>query len=128
VVMEHAMNMLTAAEQALAAIPVSPPGKELPQGARAFEWEELEGASAKTCADRTTASRQDVIELRIELGRTQVCREELANLRLGAVVPLDGAVCEPVCIYAGGHLVARGEVLALDGKFAVRVLEVTSAY
>jgi flagellar motor switch protein FliN len=127
-VMEHAMNMLTAAEQALAAVPLPPAVRELPQGARAVQWEELEGTSAKTCAERPTASRQDTLDLRIELGRTHVCRDELASLRPGAIVPLDSAAGEPVNIYAGGHLVARGEVLALDGKLAVRVMEVTSAY
>ena len=49
-VTEHAMNMLTAAEQALASIPLPPATGKLPCGARTVQWEELDGSPAKTRA------------------------------------------------------------------------------
>ena len=67
------------------------------------------------------------LELRIELGRTHVGRDEVEKLRTGSVVPLDNAAGDPVAIYAAGRLIARGEALVIDGKFGVRVVEVISA-
>ena len=68
----------------------------------------------------------ETLDLRIELGRTQIRRDEALKLRTGAVIPLDGAANEPVSLLAGGRLVARGELLVLDGKLGVRVVEVVS--
>ena len=69
----------------------------------------------------------NVLELRIELGRTHVGRDEVETLRSGSVVPLDNLACDPVAIYASGRLIARGKALVLDGKFAIRVTEVISS-
>ena len=125
-VTEHAMNMLTAAEQALASIPLPPVTGKLPCGARTMQWEELDGSPAKTRAAGPKASGDSVLELRIELGRTHVCRDEVEKLRTGSLVPLDNLACDPVAIYASGQLIARGEAIVLDGKFGVRVTEVIS--
>ena len=68
----------------------------------------------------------ETLDLRIELGRTYVCRDEVQKLRAGAVVPLDNAAGDLVDLYAGGQLIARGEVLTLDGNLGVRVVELIS--
>ena len=126
-VAEHAMNMLTAAEQALASIPLPPVTNKLPSGARSLQWEELDGSPAKTRAGGPKPSGDQAVELRIELGRTHVCRDEVEKLRTGSVVPLDNAASDPVAVYASGRLIAWGEALVLDGTFAIRVTEVISA-
>jgi flagellar motor switch protein FliN/FliY len=64
--------------------------------------------------------------LRIELGCTQMDRQEAVKLRAGSVVPLDNSVAGPVDIYADGRLIGRGDVLAVDGKFGVRIVELTN--
>ena len=125
-VAEHAMNMLTAAEQALASIPLPPATGKLPSGARTMQWEELDGSPAKTRAGGPKVLGQSAIELRIELGRTHVGREEAQKLRTGSVVPLDSLASDAVAVYASGRLIARGEAIVLDGKFGVRVTEVIS--
>jgi flagellar motor switch protein FliN len=123
---EHAMDMLTAAEQALASIPLPPVAGELPKGARPVHWTELDGAPATTHVRGPTLQRDESLALRIELGRTQIDRDEARTLRTGAVLPLDGAAADPVNLYANGLLIARGEVLAIDGALGVRVVEVIS--
>ena len=50
--------------------------------------------------------------------------EELLQLRAGSVVSLDKAAGEPIDILANGRLVARGEVIVVEGKFGVRLCEV----
>jgi flagellar motor switch protein FliN len=63
------------------------------------------------------------LELKIELGRTQMYLEEVLALRKGSVVPLDKLAGDPVDVYVNGRLIARGEVLVLNDNFCVRVAE-----
>lgn len=66
------------------------------------------------------------LDLRIELGRTELLIEEVLQLKEGAVVPLDKLAGDPVDILANGRLIARGEVLVLNDNFCVRVAEILS--
>lgn len=63
------------------------------------------------------------LDLKIELGRTEMFLEEILRLRKGSVVPLDKQAGDPVDVYVNGRLVARGEVLVLNDNFCVRVAE-----
>ena len=67
------------------------------------------------------------MDLRIELGRTQMRLEEVLRLRKGSVVALDKLAGDPVDIYANGRLIARGEVLVMNDNFCVRVTELVGA-
>jgi flagellar motor switch protein FliN/FliY len=84
-------------------------------------------------ADRTAGdgvglnALQDVeLDLRIELGRTELLIEEVLQLKSGSVVPLDKLAGDPVDILVNGRLVARGEVLVLNDNFCVRVAEIVA--
>ncbi|MBI3838927.1 MAG: flagellar motor switch protein FliN, partial [Planctomycetia bacterium] len=59
-------------------------------------------------------------------GRTQMYLEDVLKLRNGSVVPLDRLAGDPVDVLVNGRLIARGEVLVLNGNFCVRVTELTS--
>lgn len=67
------------------------------------------------------------LDVTLELGRAEVTIEELMQLREGSVVPLDKAENDPIDILANGRLVARGEVIVVDGKFGVRICEVIAS-
>jgi flagellar motor switch protein FliN/FliY len=72
-------------------------------------------------------SLQDVeLDVRIELGRTELLIDEVLRLKEGSVVPLDKLAGDPVDILVNGRLVARGEVLVLNDNFCVRVAEILS--
>lgn len=62
-------------------------------------------------------------DLRIELGRTRLPRRQAEALKNGALLALDTLAGEPVAVLADGRLIARGELVVLDGKLAVRVTE-----
>lgn len=64
------------------------------------------------------------LDISLELGRAEVTIEELLQLREGSVVSLNKAADEPIDILANGRLVARGEVIVVEGKFGVRLCEV----
>ena len=66
------------------------------------------------------------LDLRIELGRTELLIEEVLKLREGSVVALDKLAGDPVDIYVNGRLIARGEVLVLNDNFCVRINEIVS--
>jgi len=67
------------------------------------------------------------LDLRIELGRTQMRLEEVLQLRGGSVVALDKLAGDPVDIIVNGKLIARGEVLVMNDNFCIRVTELVSA-
>jgi flagellar motor switch protein FliN len=64
------------------------------------------------------------VTLTAELGRTTVTLGDVLKLGGGSVVPLDRLVAEPVDITARGVLLARGEVVIVDDRFAVRIKEI----
>lgn len=66
------------------------------------------------------------LDVKIELGRTQMLIEDVLKLGPGSVVPLDKLAGDPVDIYVNDRLVARGEVLVLNDNFCVRVNDILS--
>jgi flagellar motor switch protein FliN/FliY len=67
------------------------------------------------------------VSLRATLGQVTMSVEELLALTSGAIVKLDRMLGEPVELYLNETLVARGEVVAVDDNFAIRLLEVAPA-
>jgi type III secretion system YscQ/HrcQ family protein len=64
------------------------------------------------------------IEVVAELGRVTLPGRTLATLAPGAVVELGRPLGGPIDLYAGGRLLARGELVDVDGEVGVRVTEV----
>lgn len=122
---DEMMNLLSEAEQALASL-VLPPAKAVPPVARPHCWEDFQQRVAAPRAPRRDVVGNNTVTLRIELGRTRLCRHELPGLRTGAVVPLDKAAGDPVDVYADERLVARGEVVVVGNNLGVRVTEIVS--
>jgi flagellar motor switch protein FliN len=65
------------------------------------------------------------VQLSVELGRARVPLRDLLSLTPGAVLTLERAAGEPVDVLVNGKVVARGEVVVVDGDFGVRVNEIT---
>ncbi len=78
--------------------------------------------------DRAANTPGGPLELRIELGRAKVPRDEAGKLGAGSVVSLETLVDEPVDIVVGGRLIAQGEVLVLDGSFCIRVTKLIACH
>ena len=66
------------------------------------------------------------LTVKIELGRTRMRLDEVLRLGQGAVVELDRLAGDPVDVFVNDRLVARGDVVVLNDKFAVRLTEVVS--
>lgn len=71
------------------------------------------------------------IEVTISVGRARPLVRDLLALGPGAVLPLDRRIDDPVELYIGDRLIARGELQELDGgeggQLAVRLTEVASS-
>jgi flagellar motor switch protein FliN/FliY len=113
--------LLRQAEEALAS--VDAPAAAPLSGAAPFRLPDFGGTPASTEKATLELLRDVELELKIELGRTQMYLEEVLGLRKGSVVPLDKLAGDPVDVYVNGRLIARGEVLVLNDNFCVRVAE-----
>jgi flagellar motor switch protein FliN/FliY len=113
--------LLAQAEQAIAS--VDEPSDPALANLRAFEFQDLTG-SPPSGEKATLELLKDVdLNLRIELGRTQMFLEDVLKLKRGSVVTLDKLAGDPVDVIVNGRMVARGEVLVLNDNFCVRVTE-----
>ena len=112
--------LLAQAEQAIASVDQPLDAHEQLQP---FEFKDLT-KSPPSGEKATLELLKDVdLNLRIELGRTQMYLEDVLKLKRGSVVTLDKLAGDPVDVFVNGRIVARGEVLVLNENFCVRVTE-----
>ncbi len=62
----------------------------------------------------------------LRFGRRQTTLHEVLDLATGAVLELDREIQEPVDLVLNGRIIARGEVVVVDGNYGLRVTEVAS--
>jgi flagellar motor switch protein FliN len=67
------------------------------------------------------------VRLSVEVGSTALKLSELMDLSEGSIVELDRQSHELLDIMANGTLIAKGEVVTVNGRFGIRVLEVVAA-
>lgn len=67
------------------------------------------------------------IEIMVSVGRARTQLGELMRLRRDAILSLDRRIDDPVELYIGDRLIARGELVEMDasqgGQLAVRLTE-----
>jgi flagellar motor switch protein FliN/FliY len=75
--------------------------------------------------DSTIDLLSDVeLNVKIELGRTDMLIEDVLRIGEGSVVELDKLAGDPVDVLVNDRLVARGEILVLNDNFCVRISEI----
>lgn len=57
------------------------------------------------------------------MGKKNVTLKELASMRIGGVVELDRPANEIVDLVAGGKLIAKGELVEIEGKLGIRIVK-----
>ena len=62
----------------------------------------------------------------VEVGRTQMLISDLLELEEQSIIELDSMLGQPLDIRANDLLVARGEVIVVNEKFAVRITDIIS--
>ena len=63
------------------------------------------------------------LEISAVLGQTELSLREVVAMQPGSVFELDKLSTEPIDLYVNNILIARGEVVVVDDKFAVKISE-----
>jgi flagellar motor switch protein FliN/FliY len=64
------------------------------------------------------------MRLSVEVGATSLTLSELVALKQDAIVELDRQTDDPLDILVNGTLIARGEIVSVDGRYGIRVCEI----
>ena len=63
------------------------------------------------------------LHLTVELGSAQMSVAEILKLGTGSIVELDRPVNHPVDLLVNNKTIARGEIVAVDESFGLRITE-----
>jgi flagellar motor switch protein FliN/FliY len=63
----------------------------------------------------------------IRFGETEMILEEIVKLGVGSVIELNSGIDQPVELVVNNRILARGEVVTVDGYYGIRITEITSA-
>jgi flagellar motor switch protein FliN len=63
------------------------------------------------------------LEISAVLGMTELSLREVVSMQTGSVFELDKLSTDPIDLYVNNILIARGEVVVVDDKFAVKISE-----
>jgi flagellar motor switch protein FliN/FliY len=84
-------------------------------------------AASAALAARDLGLLADVeVSLSVELGAISLPLRRLLDLHPGTVLDLARSVDAPVDILVNGRLLARGDVIMVDGEMSVRIAEIVS--
>ena len=64
------------------------------------------------------------LDVTLRFGGRRMLLREILELNSGAVVELDRQVQEPADLLLDGRLIARGEVVVVDGNYGLRILQI----
>ena len=97
------------------------------------------GRSTESAVEKSMAKSNEVrssnidllmdvsLRVTVELGRTRMQLARILELQHGSVVELDRLAGDPVDVFVNDRKVARGEVVVVDDKFGVRIIEMVSS-
>ena len=66
------------------------------------------------------------LSLSVSFGSTYLPLRDVLKLTTGSIVELDRLILEPVDIIVNNCIIARGEVVVIEGNYGVRVMDVVS--
>lgn len=85
-------------------------------------------AEEKVLSGRNYGLLADIpLRLSVEVGSSSLKLSELLDLQEGSVVELDRQAHELLDIMVNGRLIAKGEVVTVNNRFGIRIVEVIAA-
>jgi flagellar motor switch/type III secretory pathway protein FliN len=79
--------------------------------------------SAKETDDLVDAIGEVSVTVRVEIGSVEMRARDWATLSNGDVIAMGRRVADPVVIRVGGAVMARGELVEIDGEIGVRITD-----
>jgi flagellar motor switch protein FliN/FliY len=96
-----------------------------------FDQASIDAAKAEQLADAANLKGRAVfgvpIEVTVSVGKARPQISEIVALRRDSVLPLESRIEDPVEVYVGAQLIARGELQELEeegGRLGVRLTEI----
>jgi flagellar motor switch protein FliN/FliY len=97
-----------------------------PRGERAGEGQPPEPPKGNS---QTLALLLDVeLPVSISFGRKEIAMKDVLKLTTGSIIELDRDVNEPVEVLVNHCLIARGEVVVVDGNYGVRIQQIANRH
>jgi len=92
---------------------------------RSVQFGQIEGGGGPAGPASSIDLLKDVpLVVQAELGRTKMLVKEILKLGVNSVIELDKEAGEPVDVLVNNKMIARGEVVEIDGNFGVRITEI----
>lgn len=66
------------------------------------------------------------VRLSVVVGQAETTLGELMGLKEAAILKIDRHVDQPIDVIVNGEVVARGQLVAVDDNFGIRITEVAS--
>ncbi len=66
------------------------------------------------------------LPIRVRIGTKTVLLKDVLNMDIGSIVELDQLANEPLDVLIGDKVIAKGEVIIIDGNFGVQIIEIDS--
>lgn len=101
------------------------PGHQAPQ-VRPHTFAELSGQPRSALPSDIDMIMDIPVAVTVELGRAKISIRELLSIAPGSVVELDSLAGTPLNMLVNGCLIARGEVVVVDDRFGIRLVDITS--
>ena len=101
---------------------------ELVESFRVAEWSVTQATAGRSTEQTVTPELGRVIDVplmvTLRFGHRHMRLREVLELNTGALVELDRQVEEPVDLILDERVIARGEVVVVDGNYGLRVTEI----
>lgn len=66
------------------------------------------------------------LPITISIGSTSIPLRDVLKLTTGSIVELDRLISDPVDVLVSNRVIARGEVVVIEGNYGIRILEIVS--
>ena len=90
------------------------------------EFSELRSQSSAPEANKLDFILDIPLQVTVELGRTEIVVNDLLKLAQGSVIELSKPAGHTLDLLANNQLVARGEVVVVNDRYALRITEIVS--
>lgn len=106
--------------------PLADAGEEPPRKPRR-QAADAEAVNGEPFLSPSSSLLSDVpVTLQARLGGLDMTIADLLALRAGSVLELRTKLSEPIGLYLNDALVARGEIVAVDDCFGIRIVEIAA--
>lgn len=122
VVFDAALSGRLLAEQETDAVPETVPGSLVSSGKQPSASDQTPGSNSGTIEVLLDVE----LPVSISLGRAHLPLKDVLKLTSGSIVELNRSVNEPVEVIVNNCVIARGEVVVVDGNYGIRINQIIS--